>query len=100
MNKKLLYKLVYRNLSFGFLTIIATLYFMIQIFTTLLPIRSGGILTNIQYNIFGLKISVVEDTYSHVYNIFNYPLLPILAGVIYNIYIIIKNHRNKDNVSS
>lgn len=73
---------------------------MMQICSALLTIKGGGILNNVQYTIFELKISVTRDTYSNVYSIGNYPLVPILAGIIYNIYILVKNHRTKDKINS
>lgn len=94
MNRKLLLENSNRNLGFGVLTILATINFMVQIYTSLLTIR-GGVLNNIQYSIFALTISVTQDSYSHVYTIVNYPLIPILVSIIYNIYIIFKNYRNK-----
>ncbi len=100
MNNKLVFDCSTRNLSFGIITIFTILTFMMQICSALLTIKGGGVLNNVQYTLFELKISVTRDTYSHVYNIGNYPLIPILGGAIYNIYIIVKNHRSKDKVNS
>jgi hypothetical protein len=73
---------------------------MMQIFSALHTIIGGGVLNSVQYTIFGLKISTTRDTYSHVYSMGNYPLIPILCGIIYNIYTIVKNYRVKDKVDS
>lgn len=100
MNKRLVYNCSTKNLFFLIMTIFATLTFIMQIYSSLLTIKGGGILNNIQYTIFGLKINVTRDTYSHVYNIMNYPLIPITYGVIYNIYIIVKNHMAKYKIDS
>jgi hypothetical protein len=100
MNKKLVYNCSTQNLCFGILTIFATLSFMMQICNALLIIKGGGALNNVQYTIFELKISITRDTYSHIYKIVNYPLIPILGGVIYNIYNIARNHWRKEKTDS
>lgn len=100
MDKRFVYNCSTQNLSFWIIAIFAVLTFMMQICSALLIIKGGGILNNVQYTIFELKISVTRDTYNHVYSIGNYPLIPILGGVIYNICIIVKNRCIKDKIDS
>ena len=100
MNRKLFDNLLSRNICFGILTIIAMIKFVIQISNPLFNLSHGFVLNNVQYTIFEMKISETMGTYTHEYNIFYYPLIPILVGMIYNIYIIIKCHRNEDDVNS
>jgi hypothetical protein len=82
------------------IVLFATLTFMMKICSALNTIIGGGVLNSVQYSIFELKISVTRGTYSHVYNIGNYPLIPVLCGVIYNIYIIVKGYRGKNRVDA
>ena len=100
MNKKSLRQYLGTNLSFGIMTIFSTLTFMMQICSALITIKGGGVLNNIDYTLFQLKISITRDTYSHVYTIGNYPLIPIVGGLIYNSYIMLKNHKIKNKVDS
>jgi hypothetical protein len=72
---------------------------MMQLYSALYTISGGGVLNDIQYTIFQIKINVTRDTYSHVYNIVNYPLLPIFTGILYNIYCMIKNRKIKATVN-
>jgi hypothetical protein len=82
------------------MVIFATLSFMMQLKSALLTIKYGGVLNDVQYTLFQLKISISYDTYSQNYNIGNYPLIPILAGVLYNIYIIVKKLMIKDKIDN
>ncbi len=100
MNKKSVFNCASRNIYFGIVTIVATFTFMMQICNALLTIEGGGILNYVHYTLFVISISITRDTYSQVYNIVNYPLIPILIGIIYNVYIIIKNNKNKEKVNS
>ncbi len=100
MSKRLVYNCSTRNLYLGIMTIYATIIFMMQIYSALLTIKGEGTLTNIQYTIFELKISVTRESYSPVYSIYNYPLIPILVGIVYNIYCTVKNYCIKDKINS
>jgi len=96
MNKKLLEHCTSRNITFGILTIFAMISFIIEIHNALFDIKVGAVLNYVQYTIFALKISVTLGTYTHVSNIFIYPLIPIIGGIIYNIVIIIISHTQKE----
>ena len=82
------------------MSVFATITFIMHVTSALYTIIGLGTLNSIGYTPFQLKIDVTRDTYNHIHIISNYPLIPILAGVIYNIYIWIKSYRNKDIVSS
>lgn len=100
MNKKPLYHCSAQNLGFIILTIFASINFIFKINNALLTIQAGGVLHNVQCSIFAIKISVSMDTNNYVYNIINYPLIPLLVGGIYNILIMVKNRSNKDIINS
>jgi len=99
MNKKLISQVTVRNLNFLILSMIATITFMMQVTNAIYTIKGSGTVNCVGYTLFQLKIDVTRDSYNHVYIINNYPLLPIFAGVIYNIYIWIRSYRNKDIVN-
>jgi len=99
MNDKAHSKIASKNLTFLIITIFATMTFMLQVCSALSTIKGMGTLNNIQYTIFQLKITVTNDLFgkhNYLYNIFNYPLIPISIGVIYNIYIVVKNYINEN----
>ena len=102
MNKKSNSEIAYRNLTFLIISIFATIYFMMEVTSALHTIKYNGMLGNVQYTIFQLKITVTNDLdgSNYLYNIFNYPLIPISAGLIYNIYIMIKGFRNRNIINS
>lgn len=97
MNKKLISKVISKNLFFLFLSGLATLTFMMQVTSALHIIKDGGTINCIGYTLFRMKIEITGQTYSHIYTIDNYPLIPIFAGLIYNIYILIKNYLKNSN---
>lgn len=99
MDKKLVCNISNRNLAFWVLAIFTTLTFMMQICSALTEIKGGGVLNGVKYNIFELEISVTMNTYSNVYSIYNYPLIPIVAGLIYNAWISIKNSKVKEKTN-
>ena len=100
MNKKLISQVTNKNLIFLIMSVFATITFMTQVTNALYTIIGSGTLNSVEYTLFLLKIDVTRGTYNHIYTISNYPLIPIFAGVIYNIYIWIKIYRNKDIVST
>jgi len=103
MNKKSHSEIANKNLMFLIITIFATMTFMLRVSSALSTIKGMGTLDNIQYTIFYLKITVTNDLFgkhNYLYNIFNYPLIPISIGVIYNIYIVVKNYINRNKISA
>lgn len=100
MNEKLATKISKQNIALFIITIFAIITFIMQLYSALLTIEGGGVLNSVNYTIFGLKINVTREPYNSVYIISNYPLIPILGALIYNTYIIIKNHKVKNTVVS
>jgi len=92
MNKKTDSRYLYSNISILIITIFATLTFVMQINSDLRLIEVRGVLNNIQYSILQIKLNETIGTYNTVYSILNYPLIPMVGGILFNIYAIIKNH--------
>jgi len=101
LNKKSVHRCLNVNLNIAIITIFQTLFFMKQIRDTLLMTGSHGtgVLNDVGYTIFALKISITFGTECQVYNIINYPLILLVIGVLYNLYIYSKYHRNKDKIN-
>ena len=98
MNKKLISQVINKNLSFLVFSILTTLYFMRDVNQALYTPNDMGPLTinSVGYTLFNLKIDVIHGSFHNLYIINNYPLIPLLMGIIYNIYILVKIYRNKD----
>jgi hypothetical protein len=97
MNRNITSKHLNRNLEFFIVAVGASLTFLMQIHSALFSITGGGVINNVQYSIFHIEIDVsFNTTFSHVYDIWNYPLIPIFAGLIYNAYALFKNYKTKD----
>lgn len=94
MNKKLINSTTYKNICFLVITAFTILIFEKQIVSTLNAVKFVGSLKSIEYTILQLRI-YVSNPYNTMYSIFNYPLIPILCGFLYNIYIFIICHKNK-----
>jgi hypothetical protein len=97
MDKKSISNVILKNIMWLLFTIMATVNFMIQLNRDLY--MSGGLNTlfinKVSYTLFELKLDITQGAYKHIYTITNYPLIPILAGVIYNIFILFKLSKNK-----
>lgn len=96
MDKKKCFAIGGRNLNFLVVVFFATITFMMQISTTFDVLRFDGPIINISYNIFRVKIA----TATAYRNIPNYPLIPIIPGIIYNIFVMIKNRSKGEEVES
>ncbi|MBK1813595.1 hypothetical protein JHL18_23540 [Clostridium sp. YIM B02505] len=53
-------------------------------------------MSSIKYSILSMKTGVVQGSFSKIYTIYNYPLIPLFFGVIYNIYFLIKVYKDKN----
>ena len=100
MNNKLSSQVIMNNLWILTFSIITTVDFMRDVYQALYTPKDMGILNvnSVGYTLFSLKIDVIQGSIHNLYTIYNYPLIPILGGIIYNIYILIKIHRNKDSL--
>lgn len=96
MDKKMAAKVANKNLSFIIVTIFAILTCIMALDRAIIPLKNGGMLNNVEYTLFYVKIDVSAKTYRDVYTIGNYPLIPIVGGIIYNSYISIKNRKHKE----
>jgi len=99
MNKKVFSKIIGRNLNFAIVTLFTLLIFINQLVSALSTIEYGGQLNSFKYSVIMIELDVTNRGYNNVYEIGNYPLIPIVAGVIYNIYIYIKVNLNKDKAA-
>ena len=99
MNNKLRLRVINQNLSILVLTILTTINFMRDVNQSLYTPKDMGPLNinSVGYTLFSLKIDVIQGNFHKLYTIYNYPLIPIFIGIIYNIYFLVKIHRNKDN---
>lgn len=98
MNKKLSSQLINQNLSFLVLAILMTVNFMRDVKQSLYTPKDMGPLSinSVTYTLFSMKIDVIQGNFHNLYTIYNYPLIPIFIGIIYNIYFWSKTYRNKD----
>jgi len=97
MNKELSSEVITKNLCILAFSIITTVNFMRDINQSLYTPKDMGALNvnSVGYTLFSLKIDVIQSSFHKLYTIYNYPLIPIFVGIIYNIYILVKIHRNK-----
>lgn len=99
LNKKMFSKIIGKNLYFIFLTVFTLFMSIRELRNALSTIEYGGQLNSFKYSVIILKLDVTNRDYNHVYEIGNYPLIPIAAGIIYNVYFYIKVNLNKDKTS-
>ncbi|PKM93506.1 MAG: hypothetical protein CVU84_15110 [Firmicutes bacterium HGW-Firmicutes-1] len=99
MDKKLISQVISKNLTLLILSIMASVNFMMQVSNALYTPKGMGELNvnSVVYTLFQLKIDITQGTYNHLYSIHNYVLIPVILGLIYNIYILVKVFKNKDN---
>lgn len=95
--KKKLTNIIDRNLNFIIVTFFSLLMSINQLKTVLFVIRDGGKLNDLKYSIIMLKLDITKGDYQHIYEVGNYALVPILIGVIYNIFIRIRTYRNEED---
>lgn len=96
LDKKMFSKVIGKNLYFIFLTVFTLFMSIRELRNALSTIEYGGQLNSFKYSIIMIKLDVTNRDYNHVYEIGNYPLIPIAAGVIYNGYFYIKIKLKKD----
>lgn len=91
--------MISRNLYFLVFTIITTLYFLRDVYQSLYTPKNKEMLnvTSVQYTLANLKIDVVQGSFHNLYTLYNYPLIPILLGIIYNIYFFVKIYKGESN---
>lgn len=96
MDKKFISRIISKNIYFIVFTILMTVYFMRDVNQALYTPDGMGVLnvSNVKFNIFYLQMNVIQGSYNKLYKIFNYPLIPLLFGAIYNIYLIVKVHKS------
>jgi len=103
MNYKLITKVISRNLFFLIFTIITTVYVFRDVNQVLYAPATIGMVNikGVKFTLFFLQIDVVQGTFKKIYTIFNYPLIPLFLGSLYNIYMLFKifinNRNNLDN---
>lgn len=95
MDKKLNDSIIRINLIFLILSILAAVMFVVKVGSSLYRITCGGILYDVNFTIFLLKIYATDYHNNSTYIIFNYPLIPIGAAIIYNLFAMIKNNKEK-----
>ncbi len=99
MNEKVFSKIICKNISFIIMTLLALYMSINRLRSPLYIIENGGQLNSFKFSIIMLKLDVTNRGYNHIYEIGNYPLIPIIVGIIYNIYIYIKINLNKDKAA-
>lgn len=92
-------KIIGRNLNFIITTLFSLFIFINHVLSALSTVEYGGQLNSFKYSIIMLKLDVTNRGYNHVYEIGIYPLIPIVAGIIYNVYFYIKVNLSKDKTS-
>ncbi|EHJ00421.1 hypothetical protein CDLVIII_3876 [Clostridium sp. DL-VIII] len=100
MNNKLSLRVISRNLYILVFTILTTVNFMRDVNQALYKpeyIAETLNINSVEYSLLSLKIDVIHGSLHKLYTIYNYPLIPIIIGIIYNIYFLVKIYRNKDN---
>lgn len=97
MEKKEARSHVLRNITFLVITILVFLMFVKEIAYAIDAVRHVGSIKSVKFSILQLSIYVSGIHNTTTYNIFNYPLIPMLAGLIYNIYIYIKICKDKSS---
>lgn len=95
--KKKIIGIIDRNLNFIIVTFFSLLMSINQLKTALFVIRDGGKLNDLKYSIIMLKLDITNGDYQHIYEVGNYALVPILIGVIYNIFIRIRTYIDKED---
>ncbi len=102
MDKKSVRRCLNINVNIAIITIFQTLFFMKQIKDTLLLTGSQGtgVLNDIRFTIFALKISITFGTDRQVYTIINYPFILLAFGILYNLYFYNKNYKKKEKIDS
>ena len=92
MNKKLISQIISKNLYILVFSIITTVYYMRDVYQALYTPSGMGDLTinSVGYTLLSLKIDVIQGSFHNLYTVYNYPLVPIFIGIIYNIYILVK----------
>lgn len=99
MNKKLISKVLSFNLNSLIFSVLFISNFMrdvTQVFYTPYGMVPNTI-NSVSYTLLQMKIDVMINGSPFIYHIYNYPLVPISITIIYNIYMLIKIYRNKDN---
>lgn len=97
MDKKLNDTIIRTNLIFLILSISTTILFIVKIgFILFTECKGVGVLIyDVKSTIFMIKIYVTNYHYNSIYTIANYPLIPLAGGIIYNLYVMIKNQSTK-----
>jgi hypothetical protein len=97
MNKKIASKIASQNIYFLILLILTITFFMKDVNQAFYTPNDIGELSinSVGYNLLNLKIDVVERGQHTLHTIYNYPLIPIVIGIIYNIYNLLYINKNK-----
>lgn len=96
MDKKTISRVANVNLSFLIIIVFATLTFVSSLKSALWPLLHGGVLNDINFSMIQVKLNVTyQGGYNNTYIIGYYPLIGIVAGIIYNSFILIKNYRSE-----
>lgn len=91
MKKKLDDSIIRINLIFLIMSLLTTIVLMVRVVWVLDRIKYGNKIYDINYTIFLLKVYATNYHNNSVYIIGNYPLIPIGAGIIYNLFTMTKN---------
>jgi len=86
MGKKFDFRVEGSNIGFLVLTACAFISILLQIDNIINTISGLDAQSSFKFNLIQITIEVTSSTYNHTYNIFNSVAIPILGGIIYNIY--------------
>ncbi|MBW7573023.1 hypothetical protein [Caproiciproducens faecalis] len=101
MDQKLLLHVLGRNLFILAFTIIMTGYFMRDVRQALyIPANMGTLsVGGVQYTPLQMNIDVIQNGSHTLYSVLNYPLIPLILGAVYNLYVAVKIFLQKDDTS-
>lgn len=101
MDQKLLLHVLGRNLFILAFTIIMTGYFMRDVRQALyIPANMGTLsVGGVQYTPLQMNIDVIQNGSHTLYSVPNYPLIPLILGAVYNLYVAVKIFLKKEDVS-
>lgn len=97
MDKKRISRITSVNLNILISIMVANYKLMRELKLPLYSLKAGAVLNSLKYSIMSITFSITEQGgYNYTYKIIYHPLILILVGLLYNIYVKMKNHRNKE----